>query len=1261
MESLISFLKKTFFPLLFLLGCMWLNAEYQSPEPLWQQLGRSFLQGFVAAPYQDTPIDQMLSLSDVALPHPRLEASASHPRMYGKTLSPAQILTRLEQEPYQSWAINMQAAASAYPYDLSQPYLFEGYRSTGAKLNSFCYVITGEQHYLDVAKTALLSIGETYQPTTPEGGESNQGWGDWMQAAIALRQFAVAYDLIYPRLSSEERSTIEDHLTAQIRQINRNYTRIPSSFASVDISRGIGIPKNNHIISITCGVAVATLLLDAPQCQAWLNRALDQLEAGLCQIEDDGTYREGAYYGNYVARELSTLAWHLHQRTGKNITRLPTINRFYRWLIAIQRPDGTYPAFDDAFKARFLYPPLLVGISPWSAEFRALYQRDASSFNPYDPLFAEAFFAWDNHVRPQLPQGQNLAIFPTGGTAIFRDQPHTYGLFLCEPGRPHHTKHDHIEPLAFTLWSGGKELLLDAGYGIGGVNDTDRSWFQASQNHNIPLVNGLGPYQNALFGDAIGSRITSHLQGDWGCYACGEASYGKSDLQRTVLFAHQRYFVVLDQCASAQKQRFSIPWNGNGSWQQTGADQCQWRSGEAILDATFISSQPLRMQPRQSTHTGTNTNLPHTAIELSFPRAQAASLLSVFVPSSPENAPVSTKPITITSGGTAYAIETDDGSVDLFITATQPWECRGFRSDATAAVILQNPQASPFILATACTSVAVWGDTLLSSDVPVDIFIQFGSSPQGQIESHDVSQHPSLRLRTGIDPGSLHLNGNPKTYRQEGAFTCFTLEHSGFIQCSSITGSPLTAAIPPAASQLRWVMDSNRPRETHELLTTQQQAQINHEITAIIAAGCIDSLNASWGENAVQKAYGFLSGISNSIWDASDGFSISLPHSMQFSRPIAHHTMRYREEGTISPKGWKIKYQSFEIDTTLYAQYQHNFTRHHAGSISINHSDMAVYANFERVENQQNWSMAADYQTPTKLLGYRHLWQDASRLQRDEMRLGACHVFTTWARQKNGSDTRYNATGAVLARGVNVHYQAWLTPDEVETISVETALPLGGSNSLIAGFSDNAQQHPSGYGHLYLIHSATSLQGWISVHQDAARGGWKLRHHHRQWNIALETTLENAQSRGTITIDRRSPIWDLHTVINTENTLKLVGTLHPAPQKRIHASCLYDSKKKALKKLGWGTALPWMQGWDVAWYRWWDADVQDEVVLRSTIDCGKNQWLILRNAVAWDAESDVQSYEITVQQFGRTVQPGIVVSKDTDGYMRGKGFISLVF
>lgn len=169
MESLISFLKKTFFPLLFLIGCMWLNAEYQSPEPLWQQLGRSFLQGFVAAPYQDTPIDQMLSLSDVALPHPRLEASASHPRMYGKTLSPAQILTRLEQEPYQSWAINMQAAASAYPYDLSQPYLFEGYRSTGAKLNSFCYVITGEQHYLDVAKTALLSIGETYQPTTPEG------------------------------------------------------------------------------------------------------------------------------------------------------------------------------------------------------------------------------------------------------------------------------------------------------------------------------------------------------------------------------------------------------------------------------------------------------------------------------------------------------------------------------------------------------------------------------------------------------------------------------------------------------------------------------------------------------------------------------------------------------------------------------------------------------------------------------------------------------------------------------------------------------------------------------------------------------------------------------------------------------------------------------------------------------------------------------------------------------------------------------------
>ena len=154
--------------------------------------------------------------------------------------------------------------------------------------------------------------------------------------------------------------------------------------------------------------------------------------------------------------------------------------------------------------------------------------------------------------------------YPDGGMAVFRSD-RLFGLFLGEPGRPQLSGHDHVEPTAFTLFAHGQEMLIDAGYGPGGVEDENRRWYVSAQAHNMPMVNGRGPDQNPAFGDALGGALSQAWEMNGLATAMVTTSYRESHVQRRVWFVNNRYFIVEDDLSSPREQKFSVPWHGLGA------------------------------------------------------------------------------------------------------------------------------------------------------------------------------------------------------------------------------------------------------------------------------------------------------------------------------------------------------------------------------------------------------------------------------------------------------------------------------------------------------------------------------------------------------------------------------------------------------------------------------------------------------------------------------------------------------------------------
>ncbi len=976
--------RKIVLSILLLLLVHSLYSDDSDQKPFIRQIGEEFLMGVLQANYRETPIDEILPVNQVPIGNIQLPPIKTHPSLLFKPEKINSIRGRRFRLPYSEWADNIIEAALALNYPADSPLLFELTRSKIAKLNTFAFFLTQNESFLNEAICALTNIGETKPPDTAEGGNPGIGWGDWMQAAEALQNYAVAYDLVYSKLGTDHVIFIEDRLAAKTDQIYKNFTRIPGSLNSTDLSIGFGIPKNNHIIDISCGVATVAMVLDHRNSEKWFKAAIAELQSGLAFILPDGSYREGAYYARFVASRMFPFFFYLNNVTNENLFEHPVINRLNRWLIDLEKPDGTVPDFDDAYPEKLLYQPIAVGLSPSGKELRYLFENNTNRFSRFNANFVETFCAFDDRVKPMEPATGSTVFYPDGGISVFHGNNDIYGLFLGEPGRPYLCNHEHIEPTAFTLSAYGKNFLIDAGYGPKGTNDPNRNWYISSQSHNIPLINGLGPDQNPVWGDELSSEMSAYFQSELFSSSTVKAFYRDTEISRTIWFAGRKYFIVIDNLKSEFRNRYSIPWHGLGNIREIDENHILWKQDDIELKAEFLTHEENRLSltTKQGLHTLKEFDNIHTTAIVSFPRSKQQKLITLFIPDDKTAPNMKIEELAILSNGNATARRIrsiTQNTEDILVLANSTWTCSDIRSDAEIAFI-QKDNRVQLISVRSATNLFIDDEMIFQSDHPVDLTLNLddrGWFGYLGLESNDKTQ---ITLYPPTDPGLMILNKKIVKHRWENSSIIVSVSDSGIFQTGMINDrigttkqvrsdlpilEQLSVSIDPA-----WEMDN---------LNCYEKTQLRNEIIDLVGTDILQYSDSLLGrKNLIPAVYGIASGLHRHIWNSSDDYSFTLPQRFRFERKIAGYKFNYYEEGFLNEKGIKPAIHKFAIDNFFFFSHDRDFEDHNFTEVEFNYHSYLLRTFFEKFQDDYGYQLEFRKDLEAGWLGLNHSQNDFS-------------------------------------------------------------------------------------------------------------------------------------------------------------------------------------------------------------------------------------------------------------------------------------------
>lgn len=932
------------------------SQEKQAQESLVQKIGKGFFKGILQSNYREIPLDEVITLSRLSLPRPKCPQTHRHPALLFSKETEGSIRLRSRYSPYKEWRKNIISAANRISRDPASVLITETDRSAIAKLNATAYFLTSDPFYLQEAIFALRHIREPDPVHSLEGGRKDIGWGDWMQAADALRQYAVAYDLLYENLSAEERERIENYLTQQTEQM---------------VAHLHWVPKNNHAVAIASGIATVALVIPHPYSQRWLDAAMDQFESSLSKIEPDGSYREGVYYGRFVASRFYPFVIYLNNATGINLLDHPRLRRFNRWLIDMEKPDGTAPDFDDAFPENYIYAPLAVGLLPESGELKYQFESHPDRFDPKDSNWVEAFCAFDNRVLSLQPDYDSAIFYPDGGMAVFRGEKEIYGLFLGEPGRPHLSGHDHAEPTSFTLNAFGRDLLIDAGYGPGGVENPDRSYFVSGEAHNIPLVNGLGPDENPVWGDKLGGEMRDYFKTEWISGAAVSAYYRMSHIERTLWFVGQRYFLVLDQFSSETLQRFSVPWHSMGTLRSVDNNHVRWETGNVSLEAEFLNpgDRSLTIVPETGLHTRDIQNGQHSSATVHLPLAQEQQLVTLFLPQEQgsEEYTLISEPVLCDELATGRRIVPFHADwEDILILAESPWQSGLFESDGRVGLYRKSADgAIPFFTVVEASYVRIGGETIFESDCPLNVTLILDDrgwagylcqSNQKELPSFKKEQEPAaIAFYPHTDPGCVMLGKRSVPYFWKNQKLILQFEGGGILEMGEQSNRVETAE--PVRENLPMLQRLGQlpdPSLAVRNLNSAEITQLNNEIIQESGrAGLQYSDSLLGGSGKTAAVYGVVSGLLNSFYQQTGEAQFTIPQRMDIEHCLFQKNVSYFEEGYINKSGLNARRQQIGIDKTFWMSYEKLFDNHRMTEIYLDREPFRLETYIEDWKNDR--------------------------------------------------------------------------------------------------------------------------------------------------------------------------------------------------------------------------------------------------------------------------------------------------------------------
>ncbi len=362
---------------------------------------------------------------------------------------------RLAEEPIASWWKEAHDAADALLAQEKPPQAQHDL-ARGLETLAFAHAMADDARYAERAGAWFAGVrAEAYATGEPKNGV--------LADAEAAKSLAVAYDLV-------------GGPAGVLREVAKRMEAYDPGWY-----RG---HQNNWQVRQFSAVGVLALALGDEKQVA---RALSHVKYALMyQTCDDGAFAEGHSYLAYSAEEYIPFAWALRNAGKEDLFAWPTLAKAHRWSALSRLPDGRRPNFDDAHLAYFPSQAVPDPLMRWDWEHFA--ERGHPGLGAIESI---AYFA---PIEAKGPEGEATVVFPDGGDVLFRtgwDAGASMLVLRAEHGKARLASqgHEHPDNLSFIYVTRGRMALIDSGY----INYEEHGRVNKAQNHNVILVDGVGP------------------------------------------------------------------------------------------------------------------------------------------------------------------------------------------------------------------------------------------------------------------------------------------------------------------------------------------------------------------------------------------------------------------------------------------------------------------------------------------------------------------------------------------------------------------------------------------------------------------------------------------------------------------------------------------------------------------------------------------------------------------------------------------------
>jgi len=506
---------------------------------------------------------------------PPITTGEVHPILLFTEADLPRLRAQLSREPYRSLWGWVQAQADAHLLTDWSAVSAEVWKSERAKALAMAYAMTGDTKYAEAGTRALRAI-----VPKQAGGD----WADIHTEVDAVANYAHAYDTLYGYLQGNP------GVAAEVRERVVNMGQRMRTYSEIWY---LAFQNNWQIRQYSALGLVAIAVYGHSEAPGWYSFALQEVQRGFSyQFLDEGGCAEGPNYHWYSENIYLPYLLALRRFSHVDLFQLPAVRRTHEWSVKIRMPDGRRPNTDDS---SFVFS---YGLSLAAAHRDGVYRWDwETASEPFLNGFAivDVLATFDDAIPATPPSWSPTQLMASSGDAVFRSDWSPQAVYLV--GRAEHGKaranahgHGHPDATSFGLYAFGEYLALDSGY----INFPNHHKVNKAKNHNLILVDGVGPPLQELFGTIIEAGVDAWLENplisaahDW---AEVRTAYAGVDLRRSFLFADHRYFVIADEVSATAPHTYDWLLHGNGGGTSGGtflqtSSGAEWTHGNARLVA----------------------------------------------------------------------------------------------------------------------------------------------------------------------------------------------------------------------------------------------------------------------------------------------------------------------------------------------------------------------------------------------------------------------------------------------------------------------------------------------------------------------------------------------------------------------------------------------------------------------------------------------------------------------------------------------------